>query len=44
MLEELALGMLVRDFKEKGGDQDFKDEWILDFRVGQCPHKESTLD
>lgn len=43
MLEKLALRMLVRNFKEKGGDQGFEDEWILDFRIGQCPHTESTL-
>lgn len=32
------------DLKEKDANKISKDEWILDFRTGRCPRKESTLD
>lgn len=44
MLEKLAVRNIREDLKEKDANQVSKDEWILGFRIGQCPHKESTLD
>lgn len=44
MLEKLAVRNIREDLREKDANHISKDEWILDFRTGRCPHKESPLD
>lgn len=41
-MEKLAVRNIREHFKEK--DLNHVSKIDLDFRIGQCPHKESTLD